>query len=116
MGAVLAGHLTIAMLLAPVYWILRRSFPPADLQHPVFLVLDLLLVSVAAAAGGFVVARIAPRQGGLLAILLAIFMLVGSIGDLMAARNEGRPLWNRLVQLVAMPAAVIAGSRLNQKR
>lgn len=115
-GAILAGYLTIAILLAPIYWMANRFLSPADLQQPLYLLFNVLLICAVATAGGFVVVQIAPRQGRVLAILLAILMMVGSFSDVMTARNAGRPIWSGLLQLVAMPAAVIAGSRLNQKR
>ncbi len=118
-GAVLAGFLTVFILSVVTDVILETFgiFPPPD--HPEqmtqqMLVAALLYRSVYAVAGGYVTAKLAPRNAMKHVVMLGILGTIGGIAGIFAGWQYGNHWYPILLAITAYPL-VLRGGKLAKR-
>ena len=115
-GAILAGYFALALPLGFMFFVASKLVPPDALTRTPFLAFNVVCDILAGVFGGWVVARLAPRTPMTHAALLAALLMAGAVGDTMANRESGRPLWIGVLRVIVMPAAVLSGSKIMKRR
>ncbi len=116
--ALLAGFLTMAVLVGAVTALLAR-FAPAWIGNegnprPAYVAVNLSYSFLAAVAGGYVTAIMPSANPLILVLALAIVVLV--LAALSALQSRGKqPVWYQLTLVAITPLGVMAGGILRMK-
>ena len=116
-GAILAGYLTM-MILVGIVTALLANFMVPSLQNqtvspPVwYMLVNLAYSSVFAAVGGFVTASIAPPPRFKAALMLASLMFIMSIIYLFSSWGGIQPWWYLIALVILGPPAAAYGGYL----
>lgn len=113
--ALLAGFLTIAVLVGALTALLARFAPQWDGEQgnlrPGHAALNIVYSFLAALAGGYVTAIMPSANPLILVLALAIIVLV--LGALSALQSRGKqPVWYAITLVAITPAGVMAGGML----
>ena len=113
--AILAGFVSMAMLMIAATTLLRRLAPAlAESQlrpQPAYVLVNMGCSFIAAVLGGYLTAWAAGAGALADMLVLAIVVLVlGAISTLMARGPQ--PVWYQMVLLVTAPLGVVAGGLL----
>lgn len=110
--ALLAGFLTMAVLVAVMTALLKRMVPSwtgtEGKPQPGYIFVNLGYSFLAAAAGGYVTAWAA--KGNPLVLVLGLGIIVLALGALSALQSRGKqPIWYQLSLVAITPLGVLAG-------
>lgn len=113
--ALLAGFVTMAVIVAVTTFLLARLVPAwAEARRhppPGYVFVNLGSSFLAAAAGGYVTARMAASNSLVLVLALALVVLL--ISALSAMQSRGKlPVWYLLAIVVIAPLGVLVGGLL----
>ena len=113
--ALLAGFLTIAVLVGAVTVLLMRFSPQwvgeQGNLRPSYIAFNLVYSSLAATAGGYVTALMPSANPLILVLALAIIVLV--LAALSALQSRGKqPVWYQLALVAITPLGVMTGGLL----
>ena len=97
------GLCTYALMLLTPSWFPGTAPPPGP-----YLAVNIAYSVVAALAGGYVAAWIAPRRPVKHALLLAVFALVMAIASAVL-QGDRQPRWYQVVLAVCMPMVIALG-------
>lgn len=117
-GAVIAGYLAMAvgvLLVVGIGAALLVEDP--DAPGLPYIAFNLGASILAAALGGWVTRRLAPRSPGVHVVALAVFVLVlGIVMALAGGDTGGQPGWYPAVIAVLGPLGVLAGGSIGARR
>ncbi|HEX4319396.1 MAG TPA: hypothetical protein VHZ52_00730 [Acidobacteriaceae bacterium] len=116
--ALLAGFLTMAVLVGVITGVLMRRAPEwvgaQGRPRPGYVAVNLAYSLAAAACGGYVTAWIVRENLLRYSLVLAIVVLL--LSALSAVQERGRqPVWYQLTLLAIMPIGVILGGLLRMR-
>ncbi len=113
--ALIAGYATVALLVIVITGLLTRLTPGwAGVEgkpKPGYAFFNLGYSFLAAAAGGYVTARIAAGNPLVNDLVLALVVLALSALSAMQSRGK-QPVWYALTMVAIMPIGVVAGGLL----
>lgn len=113
-----AGFATMAVLIAIAAALLRKLTPdwaePAGTPNPAYTFVNLGFSFLAAAAGGFVTARLAEHNPLVHVLALAITVLL--LAALSALQQRGQqPIWYLLALVAITPIGVFVGGLIRMR-
>ncbi|MBI5473820.1 MAG: hypothetical protein HY961_15895 [Ignavibacteriae bacterium] len=121
-GAVVAGFLTVVILSVATDAVLESTglFPPQS--EPAAYTAQLLLIALVyrciyTIAGGYVTARLAPRQPMRYALILGIVGIIAGLGGVIFSWNLTPHHWYPIALVVtALPCTWLGGKLFSRKR
>jgi hypothetical protein len=116
--ALLAGFLTIAVLVGALTAVLARFAPQwsgdQGNPRPAYVALNIGYSFLAAVAGGYVTALMPSANPLILVLALAIIVLALAALSALQARGK-QPVWRQLTLVAITPVGVMAGGILRLK-
>jgi hypothetical protein len=116
--ALLAGFLTIAVLVGTLTALLARFAPQwsgeQQSPRPAYVALNIGYSFLAAVAGGYVTALMPSANPLILVLALAIIVLALAALSALQARGK-QPVWYQLTLVAIAPLGVMAGGILRMK-
>lgn len=122
--ALVAGLGITVLVIVPGIFIavsaaMMSGVDPRALQSsPVFLVVNLLLSALGAAAGGYVTARLSKGRSFYAVLLLAAIFLASGIAQIARAQRaaSSQPRWYLMATTLIVPACVLAAGAWKRRR
>ena len=110
--AIVGGYLTMVLVVGLCTYglmlVTPSWFPGAGTPPGPYLAVNIAYSAIAALAGGYVAAWIAPRRPVKHALLLAAFALVMAIASAVL-QGERQPRWYQVLLAVCMPMVIVLG-------